>query len=261
MLSYLPVTVHRSLAPNAVMKYTPNMLRIAAVADLHFKAGREEAIVSRFAGVAGRADVLLLPGDLTEQGTLAEAKGLALTLAGIDLPCFAVLGNHDFTSNTTNALIRVLAGAGVQVLDGEAAVIEVGGVSLGIAGAKGFGGGFGENALADTTEPERKLWLNRAIEEAEKMDKALASLDTRYRIAMYHYAPIRETIEGEHPETYPFYGSSHLNKPLERHRPDLVVHGHAHKGTHRGMTAGGVPVYNVAAKVIEGPYTVLRLGE
>ena len=57
-------------------------------------------------------------------------------------------------------------------------------------------------------------------------------------------------MEGEPPEIYPFLGSSRLEEPINRHRPDVVFHGHAHRGRLEGATSGGVPVYNVALPLL-----------
>jgi hypothetical protein len=41
---------------------------------------------------------------------------------------------------------------------------------------------------------------------------------------------------------------------------DLVLHGHAHGGSEKGTTAGGVPVRNVAQPVIGHSYNLYCLG-
>jgi Icc-related predicted phosphoesterase len=237
------------------------MVRIAAVSDLHFTVEDEGKVAERMAGVAERADLLLLPGDLTDNGSVEAARLLGKELEPLGLPILAVLGNHDCAARQPEALISALSDVGVIVLDGESAVIRARGLEVGVAGVKGFQGGFDENALADYTEPETEAWIITAKEEAAKLDAALGNLSTDLTIAMLHYAPIRDTIVGQNPETFAFYGSSHLLKPIERHRPDLVVHGHSHRGTHSGRTPGGIPVYNVAVKVINVPFVVLEIGQ
>ncbi len=236
------------------------MVKIAAVSDLHFTSEDRGRITERFAGVRERADLLLLPGDLTNNGTVEEAALLGDELSALGLPIFAVLGNHDYAARRPERVIATLRDYGVQVLDGDSVQVEVGGRSVGIAGVRGFRGGFNENALSDDAEPEVEAWISLAKSEADKLDNALGSLHSDLRIAMLHYSPITATIIGEHPETFAFYGSSHLLQPLEHHKPDLVVHGHSHKGTHQGHTPAGIPVYNVAVKVIGVPYVVLELG-
>jgi Icc-related predicted phosphoesterase len=236
------------------------MIRIAAVSDLHCTLGDEDKIAARFHDVNDRADILLLPGDITDHGSLDEAQTLADGLSAVKLPILAVLGNHDYTSRITGQFSDFLAECGIHVLDGGTAEYTISGESVGIAGTRGFRGGFGENALDETCEPETEVWVSTTQSEAAKIERGLQQLKTDYRVVMLHYSPIVATIVGVHPETYPFYGATLLCKPIDRLGADLVVHGHAHKGTHHGATPRGIPVYNVAVKVIGVPYVVLELG-
>ena len=185
-----------------------------------------------FAQASEAADALLLCGDLTDYGTIKEAKVLAEELSMVSVPMVAVLGNHDFESGAADELRHILQAAGVQVLDGEA--VEVHGI--GIAGAKGFAGGFGRASLGAWGETAIKAFVNEALQEAMKLESALAKLRTRHRIAMLHYAPIAGTVQGEPPEIFAFLGSSRLEDPLLRYPVDFVVHGHAHRGTPEGHT-------------------------
>lgn len=235
------------------------MIRLAAVSDLHFKVGDEGAIASRFDGVSEKADLLLLPGDLTDNGNLEEGSLLAAELSRLGLPVLAVLGNHDFASRINTELIGVFRDVSIAVLDGDTAEFSIRGETVGVVGVRGFRGGFDRYALSETFEPQVEAWVVTATGEAEKLERGLERLHTDYRVVMTHYAPIRATVEGEHPETFPFYGSSRLCKPVDRLGADLVVHGHAHHGTHRGATPRGVPVYNVAATLLDAPYIVLEL--
>ncbi|HSW25366.1 MAG TPA: metallophosphoesterase, partial [Burkholderiaceae bacterium] len=214
-----------------------------------------------FAQANEAADALLLCGDLTDYGTLKEAKVLADELSIVSVPVIAVLGNHDYECNAADEVRRTLQGAGVQVLDGEA--VEVHGI--GIAGAKGFAGGFGRASLGSWGEVAIKQFVNEAVQEAFKLESALAKLRTPHRIALLHYAPIVGTVQGEPPEIYAFLGSSRLEDPLLRYPVDMVVHGHAHRGALEGRTMGGTPVYNVAKPLLlrsfpdQPPFRLLRL--
>jgi Icc-related predicted phosphoesterase len=223
-------------------------LRVAAVGDLHCTRTCEGAFQPLFAKIAESADVLVLCGDLTDYGTPEEARVLARELgAAAKLPKLAVLGNHDFESNASDEVARILAdAAGVSVLDGTA--MEVQGV--GFAGAKGFPGGFGARALQAWGEGPVKAFVAAAVEETLKLESALARLRTLGRVALLHYAPIGATVEGEPLEIYPFLGSSRLEEPINRYRPDVVFHGHAHRGRLEGATSAGVPVYNVALPLL-----------
>lgn len=220
----------------------PATVRFAAVGDLHCTKESAGTLRPFFAEAERVADALLLCGDLTDYGLAAEAEVLATELAVVKVPIVAVLGNHDYESGTPEAVTKILTDAGVRVLDGEACEVH----GIGIAGAKGFAGGFGRGSLGPWGEVAIKQFVNEAVQEALKLESALAKLRTPQRIALLHYAPIAGTVEGEPMEIYPFLGSSRLEDPLLRHPVQAVCHGHAHRGTPEGRTVNGVPVYNVA---------------
>jgi Icc-related predicted phosphoesterase len=222
-------------------------IRFACVGDIHCTKDSVGTLRNFFSQAAEAADVLLLCGDLTDYGTIAEAKVLADELSVVSKPIVAVLGNHDYESGIPDDVRKTLNTAGVQVLDGEA--VEV--LGVGIAGAKGFCGGFGRGSLGPWGEPAIKVFVNEAIQEALKLESALAKLRTPRRIALLHYSPIAGTVEGEPVEIFPFLGSSRLEDPLVRYPVDWVVHGHAHRGALEGKTVSGVPVYNVAKPLLQ----------
>jgi Icc-related predicted phosphoesterase len=219
----------------------------AAVGDLHCTEDSAGTLRSLFAQASEAADALLLCGDLTDYGTVKEAKILADELTVVSVPVIAVLGNHDYESGVADDVRRTLHAVGVQVLDGEA--VEV--LGVGIAGAKGFAGGFGRASLGHWGEPAIKAFVNEALHEAMKLESALAKLRTKRRIALLHYAPISGTVQGEPPEIYAFLGSSRLEDPFLRYPVDWVVHGHAHRGALEGRTVNGIPVYNVAKPLLQ----------
>ncbi len=237
--------------------------RVAAVGDLHYGRSSAGLVQQVTGGVRDAADVLVLCGDLTEFGSEEEARLLAKDLATVAVPIVAVLGNHDFESGQESIVTRLLEDAGVQVLDGD--VAEIGGV--GFAGVKGFAGGFGRGALGPWGEAAVKAFVQEAVNESMKLERALARLRTSHRVAVLHYSPIRATVEGEPPEIFPYLGSGRLEEPLTRYPVDLVFHGHAHNGQPYGATSGGIPVHNVSLPLIRrrapnGPFFfVTALGE
>lgn len=222
-------------------------VRVAAVGDLHCTKASIGAFQALFARIAESADVLVMCGDLTDRGQAEEARVLAQELQVVKVPKIAVLGNHDFESDAAAEVTEILTQADVAVLDGTA--LEVAGV--GFAGAKGFAGGFGERALQAWGEEPIKTFVRVAVEETLKLESALARLRTLGRVALLHYAPVRDTCDGEPPEIYPFLGSSRLEEPLNRYAASAVFHGHAHRGQPEGKTTGGVPVYNVALPLLQ----------
>ena len=222
------------------------VMRIAAVGDLHVTKASVGLLRPFFAQLDGRADVLLLCGDLTDYGLADEAHVLAKELAGLKIPIIAVLGNHDFESGHPEQVTEILSEAGVHVLDGDSFVID----DLGFAGIKGFCGGFGRGTLGPWGEPVIKGFVKEALDEALKLESALARLRADRRIALLHYAPIRATVEGEPEEIFPFLGCSRLEEPLERYPVTVAFHGHAHRGSLEGRTRVGTPVYNVAMPLL-----------
>jgi Icc-related predicted phosphoesterase len=221
-------------------------MRIAAVGDLHVRADTRRNVAVALRGVDQEAEVLLLAGDLTDHGTAEEASWLAEELAHFKMEKCAVLGNHDYESGEHAQVRKILCDAGVHVLDGEPWTLN----DLGVAGVKGFAGGYELSQLQRFGEEAMKAFVDACIAEELKLEKALFQLRTRHRVALLHYSPCRQTLEGEPLEIFPFLGATRLSGPIDQLRPNLAVHGHAHRGTLRGATRGGVPVLNVALPVL-----------
>ena len=236
-------------------------VRIAAISDVHVGKNSQGALQPLLTEVADNADVLVICGDLTDYGLPEEARILAKELASARIPIVAILGNHDFESEKQGEVTQILTDAGVVMLDGESHEVH----GVGFAGCVGFAGGFGRGALGAWGEPAIKTFVGEAVKEALKLEAALARLTTPHRIALLHYSPIRETVEGEPLEIYPWLGSSRLEEPLTRYPVTAVFHGHAHKGKAEGHTTGGIPVYNVALPVLREtfpdrqPYRILEI--
>ena len=223
-------------------------VRVAAVSDIHYGKTSQGMLQQLFAEITETADVLVLAGDLTDYGLTEEAKVLAKDLtASLKIPAVGVLGNHDFEAGEEKEVSKILTDAGVRMLDGD--TYEVHGI--GFAGVRGFCGGFGRGALGAWGESVIKAFVHEAIAEALKLEAALARLKTDHRIAIIHYAPIRDTVEGEPLEIYPFLGSSRLEEPLSRYDVTAVFHGHAHRGALEGKTSKGIPVYNVSLPLLK----------
>jgi Icc-related predicted phosphoesterase len=223
-------------------------LRIAAVADIHTKKTSQGSMTELFTKVTQSADVLLLCGDLTDYGAPEEAKILAKDITtSLRIPAIGVLGNHDFESGKQDEIVKILTDAGVTMLDGNSIEIE----GVGFGGVKGFGGGFGRRALGAWGEEIIKQFVHETIEEALKLEAALARLRTPQKIAVLHYSPIQATVEGEPPEIIAFLGSTRLEETVDRYRVSTVFHGHAHHGTLEGRTKGNAAVYNVAMPLLK----------
>jgi Icc-related predicted phosphoesterase len=235
------------------------VIRIAAVGDLHYGVGSQGILKPGLEHLPDRADLLLLAGDLTRWGKPEEVQVLAGELRGLPIPMIAVLGNHDYHCGNEAELRRVLEGAGVRVLEGEATTIDVDGVRVGIAGTKGFGGGFRGAHGSDFGEPEMKAFVGHTKMLSDRLGRALTGLDADLRIALLHYSPVESTLEGERLEIYPFLGSYLMAEAVDNAGADLVVHGHAHHGSEKGRTPAGIPVRNVAQPLIRHAYNVYTL--
>ena len=221
-------------------------MRIAAVADLHCTKTSQGKLAPLFAEAARRADAIVLGGDLCDYGLPEEAHVLAMELSAVKIPIIAALGNHDHESGKADEVKRILVEAGVHVLDGDAVEIE----GVGFAGTKGFAGGFGERALGPWGEDAIKAFVREAVDEALKLESALARIRAAVRVVVLHYSPVEATVRGEPPAIYAFLGSSRLEEPIDRYGVRAVFHGHAHHGSLEGRTKGGVPVYNVALPLL-----------
>jgi Icc-related predicted phosphoesterase len=238
------------------------VIRIAAAADVHFGTESSGSFRPQLEHLGDRADVLLLAGDLTRHGEVEEAEVLARELRDLPVPAVAVLGNHDYHADQQDEIRKVLGDTGIRVLEAESTMVEVNGSKLGVAGTKGFGGGFiGANAT-DFGEPEMKAFVRLTKELAAGLQEALEVVRTAdYRVALMHYAPVKETLEGEPPEIWAFLGSYLLGEAADRAGADLILHGHAHRGREVGITPGGIQVRNVAQPVIQRAYRLYRFDD
>jgi Icc-related predicted phosphoesterase len=235
-------------------------ITLAAIGDLHVTETSHNRYRDLFAEMSDKADVIALAGDLTNFGKVAEAEVLAEDLRGASVPVLAVLGNHDYEAGEADEVIHILQSAGVTILDEQACVLK----GVGFAGVKGFVGGFGRGELGAFGEDAVKVFVDESRNEARKLENALRSLRTERCVAILHYAPIAETVQGEPLEIFPFLGSSRLANAIDRFdNVKAVVHGHAHRGSYSGRTPRGVPVFNVAQFVVEEafgrPYALLEV--
>lgn len=229
------------------MATAKEVVRLAAVGDLHCTRTSQGSFQPLFAHISAHADILILCGDLTDYGLPEEAQILAQELKAVHIPMIAVLGNHDYESDKHEEVRDILCDSGITMLDGDTCEIR----GIGFAGVKGFAGGFGRGTLGHWGEPAIKVFVQEAIDEALKLESALARLRTEQRIAVLHYAPIQATVENEPREIFPYLGTSRLEEPFARYPVQAIFHGHAHNGCPEGKTLGGIPVYNVALPLLK----------
>lgn len=237
------------------------MIRIAAVGDVHYDRSSRGRLSRHWPELAGKASAFLMAGDLTQVGTIDEITALAEDLKQCPVPVVAVLGNHDYHSDQEDEVRGILEKANVTVLDCSSTILNIGGVSIGIYGLKGFGGGFMGACCSDFGEKETKAFVGHTKHLAAKLEQGLMELQTDYKIVLMHYSPTAETLLGEKKEIYPFLGSYLLAEAIDSAGADVVFHGHAHKGIEQGHTLGGVPVRNVAQHVIRHAFKIYSLDE
>ncbi len=196
-------------------------VRIAAAGDVHADERRRPQIEEAFARVADDADIVLLAGDLTTHGLPEEAQVLADACRDLPIPVVAVLGNHDWHSDRVDEVAKVIEDAGVTVLERSWAICDVNGT--------------------------------------DALDRALTAIaECPLRVVLLHYSPTMSTLRGEPETIWTFLGSNRLDGPIQRHKPHLVLHGHAHEGTFAGAV-GAIPVYNVAVHVTRRDFFVFEL--
>lgn len=232
------------------------MIRFAAVGDVHFGDDSVGTLRPHFEGLGDKADLLLMAGDLTRRGDPAEASALAREMTHLPVPAITVLGNHDYHLGKEQKIREILTAAGVLVLEGESVVFEVNGCRVGVAGVKGFGGGFAGSSGTEFGEQEMKAFIAHSRVAAERLEELLEQLTAEVKIALLHYSPIRDTLVGEPVEIYPFLGSYLLAEAVDRANANFVLHGHAHRGSEKGATPGGITVRNVAQPVIKQAFKV-----
>jgi Icc-related predicted phosphoesterase len=227
----------------------PGKVRLAAAGDVHARLGDAERLTRAFAKAAADADLILLAGDLTGHGDPDEARELAAACRGLEPPVVAVLGNHDWHLDRQDEVTRVLEDAGVTVLQRGLLVCQVNGLEVGIVGTKGFIGGFPGASLPDFGEKLlRQVYAETSAEVRAIRDGLATVAHCQLRIVLLHYSPSLQTLRGEPEGIFAFLGDERLAGPVIEHRPDLVLHGHAHAGQLEGCI-GATPVFNVAIHV------------
>ena len=235
------------------------MIKIAACGDVHFDKNSQNRLAAHFTNLNQKADFFLLAGDLTQTGHPDEIRALAHDLKLCPVPVIAVLGNHDYHLDKVEESVAILQEAGVSVLDNTSVILNVRDITVGIAGGKGFGGGFVGASGSDFGEPEMKSFMRHSKVVAKEFEDALLALETTYKIGLLHYSPTAQTLTGEKKEIYPFLGCYYLAEALDHGGADIAFHGHAHKGTEKGETPGGTPVRNVAQPVIRHAFNIYNL--
>lgn len=234
-------------------------VRIAAAGDVHAAEPLGDRLRRAFEAIEADADIVLLAGDLTTHGLPEQAAVLAEACAPLRVPVVAVLGNHDHHSGRADEVRAALERGNVIVLEGDHVVLEIDDLDVGIVGTKGFVGGFAGAEIPDFGEPALRQIYAETTREVDALEHGLEAIaGCHKRIVLLHYAPVSETLVGEPESIWAFLGSGRLAGPIGMHRPDLVLHGHAHQGSALGAI-GTVPVHNVAVHVTGREFALFEL--
>jgi len=213
---------------------------IAATGDVHSPRYLSQFVeaVKRF---QGRADLVLLAGDMVLRGDVGEFARVLELVEGLGSLIVAVFGNEEFDDSKGPLLERYRDR--VTWLDDQAIELSVAGTRLWIVGSRG--------SLRRPTSWQRRN--APGIEEiyrrrVELIDELLARAGDRPSILLTHYSPTFKTLVGEDRRIWPMLGNPSLERVIRRRRPSLVIHGHAHHGARRALV-DGIPVYNVSLPV------------
>lgn len=232
------------------------MIRVAATGDVHFGTDSAGLLLPHLQRLTEQADLLLVAGDITRHGDPAEALAFAQELADLQLPKVAVLGNHDYHGDQHEQVRAALESCGIVVLEGQTASFDIDGTSVAVVGSKGFGGGFAGACGTCFGEPEMKAFISHTHQVADTLRAELLAAHADITIALLHYAPVDDTLEGERLEIYPFLGSYLLGEAIDEGGADVIFHGHAHGGSEKGVTPGGIHVRNVAQPLLGQAYKI-----
>jgi Icc-related predicted phosphoesterase len=236
-------------------------IRVAAAGDIHCSPETQDRLAAAFELAEPDVDLFLLAGDLTTLGEPEQAEALAVICRALEVPVAAVLGNHDWHANRVEAVITALEGAGVTMLNPGTMTCTIDGASVGVVGTKGFVGGFPDSQLPDFGEPILRQVYRDTTAEVEAIAGGIEEIEgCDHRIVLLHYAPTTTTLEGEPRVIWAFLGTDRMALPIGEHKPDVVLHGHAHRGTFEGEI-GEIPVYNVAVQVMQRDFFVFELGD
>ena len=199
-------------------------MRLQAVADVHCPRFLEEFNIGL--KQLQRPDIFLMAGDMINRGKADEILTILDVLdtnLGDGFPIVSCFGNEEY-SETRKELVRI-AGDRILFLDEKSVVLEIGETRLGIVGTQG--------SLDRATSwqkrniPSIKKIFERRARRASSLLKGVQKKADRV-ILLMHYSPCLETCVGEDTKSFAWLGSRKFFSVIEKHQPDLVIHGHVH---------------------------------
>ena len=196
--SILRADRHWASVPEVQVPIPPwdGTIRVAATGDLHAGAGETDRVAEAFREIEDRADLVLLAGDLTQRGQLDNLTSSPRRLprrrgsrgGGAREPRLAVrTETDDLARDASVTQASSSSSAGTPSFRSPAS-------ASGIAGVKGFVGGFG-NEWANFGEPLFRAAYAETTADVEGLDAALRAIAScAIRIALLHYAPVAATL-------------------------------------------------------------------
>lgn len=215
---------------------------IAATSDIHSPRLYED-FVRAIDNMQVKPDLFLLAGDMIERGgSPEEYERVYNALFGkVSCPIIACFGNTEFIPDIRTQIKEKVKE--IKFVDSESIVVKFNVMSVGIVGTIGGLDTPTNWQLANIPNIE-KLYQERV----QAVDKHLHRMMTHYRIVLMHYAPTYKTLVGENPRFYGGMGSQMYENLLLQRKPNLVIHGHSHRGS-KSAWVDTVPIFNVAFPV------------
>ena len=215
---------------------------IAATSDVHSPRFYED-FVRAIDNMPVKPDLFILAGDMIERGSPPEEYGRVYNalFGKVSCPIIACFGNNEFIPDIRSQIkVKI---KDIKFLDGEAIEIKTGYDTVGIVGTIGS---------LDTATNWQKVNIPNIEkiyqERMQTVDRFLHRMMSKIKIVIMHYAPTYRTLVGENPRFFGGLGSQMYENMFLQRKPDLVIHGHSHRGS-KFAWVDTVPIFNVAFPV------------
>ncbi|MEM4047053.1 MAG: metallophosphoesterase [Metallosphaera sp.] len=204
---------------------------IGAVSDIHSPRYLNDFL--RAVRYVPELPLFIIAGDSVDKGKVIHFDPIYKLLA--TKRTVAVFGNEDFRE-VREDFKRLYPK--VEWLEDNFTVIKLNEISLHIVGSEGL--------ISRPTKWQLKSGINMQyyMERKQNLEKLLCESEGDVTVLVTHYSPTYETLRGERSWAYPELGYPFLEEA--KCKPDIAIHGHAHKSVVTFAEISGVRVYNVA---------------
>ncbi|MFQ5909378.1 MAG: metallophosphoesterase [Thermoplasmata archaeon] len=227
-------------------------MRIGAVGDIHGEAFKEPFLESL--EKTRDIDLFLIAGDVTDGSDIHIFRSiLSLIEENIKCPIVCTFGNEEYEQDRPS----MREASETIFLDDESITLEIDGTDVKVVGSTGC--------------LDRPTWWQRTNIAGifEKYNRRIFMIGEMltgdaFTILLTHYPPTYETLGGEKERYWPEMGCRKLERVVLERRPNMVFHGHAHRGIPfaelrmKQLTLfdfeaeeATVPVYNVAFPLVQ----------